>query len=76
MGKDNNNEILYYKDEKIRTKIDALLKENASIEATLGKDSTIKEFGKAKVKQERLFNRIKALDLEFYRIIVPESERE
>jgi len=62
----------YYKDEKVREKIDKLLKQNAAIEASLGKDSNKKEYGKAKLKQERLFDKIKDLDPFFYKRVNPE----
>ena len=65
----------YFSDEKVRLAIDKLLKENASIECNLGKDSTKKEIAKAKVRQDRLFGRIKKLDEEFYKDIVNAEER-
>ena len=70
-----DNSSPYYSDESIRNKIDILLKENAKIECSLGKDSTIKERIRAKVKQDRIFNEIKKLDVEFYKILIPEDER-
>lgn len=65
----------YFTDEKIRLLIDDLLRQNASIEANLGRDSTSKEKIKAKVKQDRLFGQIKKLDKDFYDIIVIEEDR-
>ena len=66
----------YYTNPETRIKIDNLLKENARLESNLGKDSTKSEYGDTKVKQDRLFRQIKALDLEFYTIMVPENDRE
>lgn len=63
---------LYFTDSKIHEQIDELLKQNASLEASLGKDSTSKERVKIKVKQDRLFGKIRKLDEEFYNIIVTE----
>lgn len=63
----------YYKDEDIRVKIDNLLKENSILESSLGKDSTEKEKIKAKVKQDRLFGRIKKLDIYFYKRVIGEE---
>lgn len=65
----------YFTDLEVRSKIDELLRQNASIEANLGKDSTRKEIGKAKVRQSRLFDQIKKLDNAFYEIIVIEEDR-
>lgn len=66
---------LYYKDEKIRKKIDKLLEKNAQIEANLGKSTPKKEYASAKVKQDRLFDQIKSLDSEFYKIICIKGDR-
>jgi hypothetical protein len=65
----------YYNDEVVRSKIDKLLHQNSILESALGKDSTKKELIKTKVKQEKLFDKIKDLDLEYYKILIPESER-
>lgn len=65
----------YYTDSIIRQKINDLLHQNAILEGDLGKDSTRKQYANTKVKQERLFEQIKQLDLEFYKIIVPQDER-
>lgn len=65
----------YYTTIRVRNAIDNLLAENAALEASLGKDSTKKELMKIKVKQDRLFGRIKKLDEEFYKIIVNAEER-
>lgn len=64
----------YYQSEDIRAKIDELLRKNASLECHLGKDSTIKERVNAKIKQERIFELIKDLDLEYYKIIIPDHD--
>lgn len=63
---------LYYQDDKIRMEIDKCLKKNAELESTLGVDSTIKQYSTVKVKQDRLFNKIKKLDILFYKRILPE----
>lgn len=65
----------YFVDKETRDKIDDLLRQNASIEANLGRESTTKERTKAKVKQDRLFGQIKKLDQDFYEIIVIEEDR-
>lgn len=65
----------YYTDEPTRKKIDRLLVKNMQIECGLGKDSTPKEVGRAKVKQERLFQQIKELDPEFFAVIVIDEEK-
>lgn len=62
----------YFTDEKVHEKIDDLLRRNASIEASLGKDSTTKEKIKAKIQQDRLFEKIKILDPVFYSILIVE----
>lgn len=66
---------LYYEDDKVRKKIDAWLKQIADLECSLGSDSTEKERVKIKVKQDRILQKIKDVDLIFYEILVPESER-
>ena len=58
--------MIYYTNEKAREEIDALLKENARLEATLGKDSTPEEKEKVRRKQSKLFRFIKEIDQEFY----------
>lgn len=63
----------YYKDKEIRDKIDSLLKENSILESSLGKDSTEKEKIKAKVKQDRLFGKIRKLDINFYNRVIGEE---
>ncbi len=65
----------YHEDEHTRIKVDKLLKKNAALEASLGIDSTKKEHAKVKVSQNKLFNSIKELDEEFYRVIVIEENR-
>lgn len=66
-----NQEMLYYKDDKVRDKIDKLLKKNAELEATLGNNDTLKQKVAVKIKQERLFQKIKILDEEFYKVVQP-----
>lgn len=66
----SETKILYYEDVEIRRKIDEWLRENAAIEASLGKDSTKKEFADAKVRQHDLYLKIKIIDIEFYNRIV------
>ncbi len=66
----------YYQNAEVRLKIDTLLHENAKLESNLGKDSTKSEYADTKVKQDRLFRQIKSLDLEFYKIITTENDRE
>ena len=61
----------YLTDETKRNKIDALLKRNAQLECSLGKDSTKQEFTTVKYKQNKLFTKIKELDVEFYNVICP-----
>jgi hypothetical protein len=65
----------YFNNESIRLKIDKLLQQNAALESSLGLDSTKKEHTKVKVKQAKLFDKIRELDLEFYNIIVLEDDR-
>jgi len=65
----------YYEDYEIRLKIDKLLKKNAALESSLGKDSTKKEYGKVKARQNNIFDKIKELDLEFYKLIIIEEDR-
>ena len=78
MSKDKitDKESPYWTDMEIRDKIDELLRQNAKIECNLGTDSTPKQFGDAKLKQNRLFNKIKALDQKFYEIIVIPEDRD
>lgn len=64
----------YYTDLDIKAKIDALLMKNASIEASLGLDSSYKEREKAKVKQYKLFLQIKELCEIFFNDIVIDEE--
>jgi len=62
---------IYKTNEKARTEIDNLLKKIAKIEASLGKDSTKKEFTQAKAKQNKLLLSIKSIDSEMYDILEP-----
>lgn len=60
--------------EKETKQIDKLLEEMASINANLGKSSTNKE---VRIAQRKIINRelkIKAIDLNFYNEICPDSE--
>ncbi len=54
-----------------RQKIDKLLEHNATLESNLGIDSTKRERKETKYKQYGIFNMIKMLDREFYKIICP-----
>ena len=65
----------YFTDLVIRGQIDDLLHQNAALECTIGRDSTSKEKGRIKVKQDRLFSKIKELDQNFYDIIVIKDDR-
>ena len=62
---------IYKNNEKARTEIDNLLMQIAEIEASLGKDSTKKEFTQAKAKQNKLLLSIKSIDSEMYDILEP-----
>lgn len=66
----------YYTDPATRLKIDDLLRKNASLEASLGIDSTQKEQSKIKAKQDVIFDNIKSLDKEFYKTIMAYDEIE
>tara|TARA_R110000744_G_scaffold17850_2_gene48101 strand:+ start:541 stop:774 length:234 start_codon:yes stop_codon:yes gene_type:complete len=61
----------YLTDSNIRTQIDSLLKVNASLQASLGCDSTIKEKATVKGKTDDLMALIKGIDLDFYNLIEP-----
>lgn len=65
----------YFTNETIREQINEFLRQNAALECTIGKDSTSKEKGRIRVKQDRLFNKIKELDQNFYDIIVIKDDR-
>ena len=65
----------YYENEQTRIEIDCLLKENARLEATLGKDSTPEDKEKIKRRQDKLFSLIKKADNEFYERIVIDEKR-
>lgn len=57
----------YYTEEDIKEKIDDLLRENASIQANLGIDSTDEERKTANDKWMEIAAKIKNLDIKFYR---------
>ncbi len=63
----------YYTNETTRIEIDCLLKENARLGATLGKDSTKEERDMVINSQKTLFNLIKNLDPEIHKVLVYES---
>lgn len=62
----------YKTNESKRLAIDSHLKAIASIECSLGKDSTTRERTNAKAKQQRLLNKIKEIDFLFYDSIEPD----
>lgn len=57
----------YYTEEDIKEKIDDLLRQNASIQANLGTDSTDEERKTANKKWMEIAAKIKTLDIKFYR---------
>ena len=57
----------YYTEEDIKEKIDDLLRQNASIQANLGTDSTDEERKEADNKWKVIAAKIKTLDIKFYR---------
>ena len=57
----------YYTEEDIREKIDDLLRQNASLQANLGKDSTDEERKVANTEWMKIAAKIKTLDIKFYR---------
>ena len=65
-NKDNNFLSKYYTNKSIRTKIDKLLEDHASQQATLGTDSTQKEIRKVVLEQLKIEKEIKKLDLEYW----------
>ncbi len=66
---------VYHSNEEIRIKIDAILVEIAAIECTLGKDSTEDEKRIASYRQTKLHYEIKAIDSEFFDIIIGSEEQ-
>ena len=57
----------YYQDEAVRTEIDELLQQNATIQSNLGTDSTAEEREEAKRKWMELAKQIREIDPKFYR---------
>lgn len=64
--KENNHLSKYYTNKSIREKIDKLLEKHASLEATLGTDSTRKEISNVTRQQVELEKKIKEIDLEYW----------
>lgn len=65
----------YKDDEIVRGKIDKLLMKIAVEEAKLGKGSSKREFTTCKARQMKCLEEIKLLDVEFYDVIVVESDK-
>ena len=65
----------YYTNKKHKQRIDGYLKKMATINANLGTDSTPKEIKDACRHIANLEEKIKGVDEEFYREIVPDSVR-
>lgn len=59
----------YYTNKTVRTKIDKLLQQHASLEATLGKDSSRKEVGNVVRSQMELEKQIKKIDLDYWKSV-------
>lgn len=57
----------YYQDEAVRTEIDELLQQNATIQSNLGTDSTTEERAEAKRQWMELAKKINEIDPKFYR---------
>ncbi len=57
----------YYQDAEVRTQIDELLQQNATIQSNLGTDSTTEEREEAKRKWMELAKQIREIDPKFYR---------
>ena len=57
----------YYQDEAVRTEIDELLQQNATIQSNLGTESTAEEREEAKRKWMELAKQIREIDPKFYR---------
>jgi hypothetical protein len=66
----------YYNDNNVRSQIDPLLEEMASLFANTGQDSTLKEIKEAYKKEWLLMDQIAKIDLEFSRMIRPYNEQE
>jgi ribosomal protein S2 len=67
--KDNEHLPKYFTNKSVREKIDKLLKEHASLEATLGTDSTRKEVGNVVRAQIKLEKKIKTIDSEYWETV-------
>jgi len=67
--KENRMETGYNSCQSTRLEIDKLLSLNASLQASLGIDSTDQERLIVKSKTEELMNKIKEIDPEFHNII-------
>jgi len=63
----------YQTDPAKQEKIDAILRQIAALESNSGKDSTPHERLVCKSKQGVLLNQIKAIDVDFYKVLVPVS---
>ena len=61
----------YQTNEVKQEKIDAILRQIATLESNLGKDSTGHERIVCKAKQGVLLNQIKAIDEVLYKVLVP-----
>ena len=57
----------YYQDEAVRTEIDELLQQNATIQSNLGTETTAEEREEAKRKWMELAKQIREIDPKFYR---------
>jgi len=57
----------YHQDAEVREQIDELLRQNATIQANLGTDSTPEEREEAKRKWMELAKKIREIDPKFYR---------
>jgi hypothetical protein len=66
----------YYNDNNVRSQIDPLLQEMASLFANTGQDSTLKEIKEAYKKEWLLMDQIAKIDLEFSKMIRPYNEQE
>lgn len=64
--KENEHLSRYYTNNSIRERIDKLLEKHASLEATLGIDSTRKEISKVTREQVELEKKIKEIDSEYW----------
>ena len=64
--KENDFLSKYYTNKSVREKIDKLLQKHASLEATLGTDSSRKEVGNVVRSQMALEKKIKSIDLDYW----------